>query len=326
MSVSRRALASAQRFYIGGRWVAPAEDPASIRGVINPATESPIPSASIALGSAADVDSAVSAARSASSGAWGRVGKEERLRLLKKLADIYKTGLGEMAATISAEMGAPITFARQQQALAGAGELSSAARILERFAFESPLSEHEGGLPADRITHVPIGVCALITPWNWPMNQVALKVAPALAAGCSVVLKPSEEAPLSSVLFAQMVHEAGFPAGAFNLVNGTGADAGAYLAAHPSVDMVSLTGSTRAGIAVSQAAAGGIKRVSLELGGKGANLIFKDAPGGLRAAVRRGVAGCFLNSGQVTPPPPPCYPTYSPLPPVHSPSLFAADR
>ncbi|MBT0960819.1 aldehyde dehydrogenase family protein [Denitromonas iodatirespirans] len=276
-----------RQFFIDGRWVAPAV--AHDLEVIDPATETAC--AVISLGSAADTDAAVAAARAAFP-AWRDTPVDERLVRLEALARIYAERADEMAAAISQEMGAPISLAKAAQAAAGAGHIKTFIRTLRGFAFERPLGEHA---PNTRILYEPIGVCGLITPWNWPMNQVTLKVIPALAAGCTVVLKPSEIAPLSSMLFAEMIAAAGFPAGVFNLVNGDGAGVGTQLSGHPDVDMISFTGSTRAGIAISKNAADTVKRVSLELGGKGANLIFADAD---EKAVVRGVRRCFNNSGQ----------------------------
>ncbi|MEZ5611226.1 MAG: aldehyde dehydrogenase family protein [Rhodocyclaceae bacterium] len=276
-----------RQFFIDGRWVAPAV--AHDLEVIDPATETAC--AVISLGSAADTDAAVAAARAAFP-AWRDTPVDERLARLETLARLYAERADEMAAAISQEMGAPISLAKAAQAAAGAGHIKTFIRTLRNFAFERPLGEHA---PNTRILYEPIGVCGLITPWNWPMNQVTLKVVPALAAGCTVVLKPSEIAPLSSMLFAEMIAAVGFPAGVFNLVNGDGAGVGTQLSGHPDVDMISFTGSTRAGIAISKNAADTVKRVSLELGGKGANLIFADAD---EKAVVRGVRRCFNNSGQ----------------------------
>lgn len=275
-------------FYIDGKWRAPLKPHAF--PVINPSTEKPC--AEISLGGAADVDCAVEAARRALE-PWSQTSQEERLALLSKLATIYSRRKAEMAEQISLEMGAPIKLAMEQQAAAGLGNLMAAIKALNDFSFEQPLRENAA---SDRILHEPIGVAALITPWNWPANQVTLKVAPALAAGCTVVLKPSELAPLSSLLFAEMVEEAGFPPGVFNLVNGDGPTVGNALSTHPDVDMVSFTGSTRAGKEVSRAAAETVKRVALELGGKGPNLLFADCD--LEKAVTAGVKGVMRNSGQ----------------------------
>lgn len=274
-------------FYIGGRWVAPAAS--RVAEVVNPADEKPF--AEVSMGSTQDVDAAVAAARAAFP-AWSATSRKERLGLLEALLGAYERRVDEMAATISSEMGAPIQLARDGQAASGAVHIRNTIKVLAEYVFEEPFEGRAG----ERIVREPIGVCGLVTPWNWPMNQIAVKAVPALAAGCTVVLKPSEAAPLSAMLFAEIVHEAGFPAGTFNLVNGTGEEAGAALAAHPGVDMVSLTGSTRAGVAVSRAAAGTVKRVALELGGKSPNVVFADS--GLEAAVERGVRHCFLNGGQ----------------------------
>ncbi|TVT78131.1 MAG: aldehyde dehydrogenase family protein [Denitromonas halophila] len=276
-----------RQFYINGQWVAPKY--ARDLEVINPSTEQAC--AVISLGDQADTDAAVAAARAAFP-AWRDKTLDERLSYIDALLAIYTERADEMAATISLEMGAPIDLAKMAQSAAGAGHIKTFLRAARSFAFERPLGEHA---PTTRIRYEPIGVCGLITPWNWPMNQVTLKVIPALATGCTVVLKPSEIAPLSSMLFAEMIDAAGFPAGVFNLVNGDGPGVGTQLSGHPDVDMVSFTGSTRAGIAISKNAADTVKRVSLELGGKGANLIFADAD---EKAVVRGVRRCFGNSGQ----------------------------
>ncbi|MBB3994364.1 aldehyde dehydrogenase (NAD+) [Sulfitobacter undariae] len=273
-----------RNFYINGAWVAPAA--ANDFPVIDPSTEEQC--AVISLGDAADTDAAVSAARAAFD-SWSQTSKEERTALIKKLAEIYDARQEEMAQAMSAEMGAPITMSRQSQVGAGSWHIQGFLEAFEDFSFESDYTATEKTLKE------PIGVCALITPWNWPMNQIVLKVIPALATGCTVVLKPSEIAPLSALLFAEFVHEAGFPAGVFNLVNGDGVGVGSQLSSHPEVDMVSFTGSTRAGIAISKAAADTLKRVSLELGGKGANIIFEDAD---PKAAKRGAIHCFGNSGQ----------------------------
>ena len=280
-------MQDATRHYISGQWVA------SIDGremaVENPSTEEKI--ATITLGGIKDADAAVAAAKAAFP-AWAATDPSGRIAALERLIEVYKGQAEEMAQAISFEMGAPSALAKTAQVGAGAGHLKNTIRAAKAFAFERPLGDHA---PGDMILYEPVGVCALITPWNWPMNQVMLKVAPALAAGCTVVLKPSELSPLSAVLLAEMIDEAGFPPGVFNLVNGDGAGVGAHLTSHPDVDMVSFTGSTRAGVAISKAAADTVKRVSLELGGKGANIIFADAD---KKAVTRGVRHCFNNSGQ----------------------------
>ena len=280
-------MQDASKHYINGQWVA------SIDGremaVENPSTEEKI--ATITLGGVADADAAVAAAKAAFP-AWAATDPLNRIAALERLMEVYKGQAEDMAQAISFEMGAPIALARTAQVGAGAGHLKNTIRTAKGFAFERPLGDHA---PCDMILYEPVGVCALITPWNWPMNQVMLKVAPALAAGCTMVLKPAEQAPLSAVLLAEMIDAAGFPPGVFNLVNGDGAGVGAHLTAHPDVNMVSFTGSTRAGVAISKAAADTVKRVSLELGGKGANIIFADAD---EKAVTRGVRHCFNNSGQ----------------------------
>jgi len=280
-------MQDATKHYINGQWVI------SIDGrempVENPSTEKKI--ATITLGGVADADAAVAAAKAAFP-AWAATDPLDRIAALEQLMEVYKGQAEDMAQAISSEMGAPIALAKTAQVGAGAGHLKNTIRTAKGFAFERPLGDHA---PGDMILYEPVGVCALITPWNWPMNQVMLKVAPALAAGCTMVLKPAEQAPLSAMLLAEMIDAAGFPPGVFNLVNGDGAGVGAHFTAHPDVDMVSFTGSTRAGVAISKAAAESVKRVSLELGGKGANIIFADAD---EKAVTRGVRHCFNNSGQ----------------------------
>lgn len=277
-------MADYRKFYIDGEWVNPVK--CSDFTVVNPANEEPI--AVISLGSEADVDRAVSAAKEAFA-AWSETSPEERLLLLRRIIEIYQAKSQDMAATISCEMGAPISLARKAQVPAGLAHLAEAATVLERLRFEdingSTLMRKE-----------PIGVCGLITPWNWSMNQIACKVAPVLAAGCTMVLKPSELAPLSAHLFAQILDEANVPPGVFNLVNGDGPTVGAAIASHPDVSMVSFTGSTRAGVAVAMAAAPTVKRVTQELGGKSANIILDDAD--FAKAVKEGVQACFRNAGQ----------------------------
>jgi aldehyde dehydrogenase (NAD+) len=277
-------MTDCRKFYVDGEWESPAQERAF--SVINPATEQPI--ATISLGSAADVDKAVRAAKKAFE-SYSETTVEARLALLLRIVEVYKAKSEEMAQAISTEMGAPISLSRKAQVPAGLGHLAEAAKVLGRFLFE----EVKG---STLMRKEPIGVCGLITPWNWPMNQIACKVAPALAAGCTMVLKPSELAPLSAYLFAKILHEAGVPAGVFNLVNGDGPTVGSALASHPDVAMVSFTGSTRAGVAVATAAAPTVKRVTQELGGKSANIILDDAD--LEKAVKEGVQTCFRNAGQ----------------------------
>lgn len=274
-------------FYIDGAWVSPLLENDS--EVIDPADETAF--AVISLGSNGDVDQAVEAAR-ASFPAWSETNPEERRYRLEKLATIYEARYDEMTRTISREMGAPMTLAAQAQARAGHAHIRAFIDVLHEFTFEHPLWKAED----ERIVYDPIGVCGLITPWNWPINQVTLKVVPALAAGCTVVLKPSEIAPLSAMLFAEMIHQAGFPKGVFNLVNGDGPTVGAAMSRHPGIDMMSFTGSTRTGINVTKEAADTVKRVTLELGGKSPNIVFADAD--LSKVVATGTAHCFRNSGQ----------------------------
>ena len=273
-----------RQFYIDGKWVNPAQW--RDLGVTNPATEEII--ATISLAGAADVDRAVAAAKRAFE-TYAETTVETRVALLKRIIEVYQARIGEMAATISEEMGAPIWLAEAAQAPAGLAHFLEIVKVLGYFEFE----EAKG---TTLLRKEPIGVCGLITPWNWPMNQIACKVAPALAAGCTMVLKPSEVAPLSAYFFAQILDQAGVPAGVFNLVNGDGATAGAALSAHADVAMVSFTGSTRGGVAVAAAAASTVKRVTQELGGKSANIILEDAD--LEAAVKEGVQACFRNTGQ----------------------------
>ncbi len=273
-----------RQFYIDGKWVSPAKT--HDLEVINPATEEAI--ATISLGSAVDVDRAVAAAKRAFE-SYSETTLKDRLALLKRIAEVYQSRMPKMAETISREMGAPISLSRAAQAPAGLAHLLETIKVLEHFKFE----EIKG---PTLMRKEPIGVCGLITPWNWPMNQIVCKVAPALAAGCTMVLKPSELAPLSAYLFAETLHEAGVPPGVFNLVNGDGPTVGAAISSHPDVAMVSFTGSTRAGVAVASAAAPSVKRVTQELGGKSANIIMEDAD--LGNAVKEGVQSCFRNSGQ----------------------------
>jgi aldehyde dehydrogenase (NAD+) len=272
------------QFYIDGRWVDPTI-PATLE-VIDPSTERAF--ATISVGSKADVDKAVGAARAAF-GAFSRASRESRLSLLRRILDGYNSRAEDLAQAVSREMGAPLTFAREAQVWAGRVHLEATIQALETYEFARVRG-------TSLIAKEPIGVAALITPWNWPLNQIVCKVAPALAAGCATVLKPSEIAPISGVVFAEIVDAAGAPAGVFNLVNGTGAEVGQVMAGHPGVDMVSFTGSTRAGIIVAKTAADTVKRVAQELGGKSPNIILRDAD--FEAAVRAGVAACFSNSGQ----------------------------
>src|SRR5580700_10535744 len=273
-----------RKFYIDGKWVDPAR--AHDFPVINPANEQPV--ATISLGSSVDVDRAVAAAERAFE-PYSETGVQERLNLLRRIVEVYQSKIEEMAAAISQEMGAPVSLSRKAQAPAGLAHLLKTVKVLEHFKFE----ELKG---STLMRKEPVGVCGLITPWNWPMNQIVCKVAPALAAGCTMVLKPSEMAPLSAYLFAQILHDAAVPPGVFNLVNGEGPTVGSAITSHPDVAMVSFTGSTRAGVAVATAAAPSVKRVTQELGGKSANLILEDAD--LESAVKEGAVSCFRNTGQ----------------------------
>jgi len=275
-----------KNFYIDGQWVKPST-PNNFE-VIDPSTEEVC--AIISLGSESDTNLAVEAAKKSFS-AWWNTSKEKKLELLNKLLNIYQRRSSDMAQAISLEMGAPKDWSINEQSQSGEDHIKTFINQFQNFEFENYLDEEK----ANYISYEPIGVCALITPWNWPINQIALKVLPALAAGCTMILKPSEIAPLSAMLFAEMIHEAGFPKGVFNLVNGDGPGVGTQLSSHPDIDMVSFTGSTRAGKLITKNAADTIKRVSLELGGKGANIVFADAD---EKAVRRGVRRVFNNSGQ----------------------------
>lgn len=273
-----------RQFYIDGAWV----DPAVPRDhlVINPATEEPC--GVVTLGSEADVNLAVAAARRAFV-TYSQTSLDERIALMEKIIGLYGARMGEIAGLISMQMGAPKWLAEAAQAPSGIGHFMSTLEALKNFAFEHQQKK-------TRVVYEPIGVCALITPWNWPMNQVACKVAPALATGCTMVLKPSEMTPLDAMVLAEVLHDAGVPAGVFNLVNGDGPGVGSVLAAHPDVDMISFTGSTRAGIEVARGAAPTVKRVAQELGGKSPNIVLDDAD--LQKAVSSGVMQVMANSGQ----------------------------
>ena len=272
------------KFYIDGQWV----DPVTPRAhdVINPATEEPV--ARISLGSAADVDKAVAAAKRAFE-TFSQTSVEYRAELLQKIMAAYQARMGDIATAISEEMGAPMWLAQAAQAPSGLGQFMGTLNALKEYQFEYMM----GGT---KIRREPIGVCGFITPWNWPMNQIACKVAPALAVGCTMVLKPSEMAPLDAMILAEIMHEAGVPPGVFNLVNGDGPGVGQALSTHPDVDMMSFTGSTRAGVLVQKASADTVKRVALELGGKSPNIILDDAD--LQKSVTGSVISMFTNSGQ----------------------------
>jgi aldehyde dehydrogenase (NAD+) len=272
------------KFYIDGAWVDPIGG--QRLAVIDPATEQPF--AEIAMGTAADAERAILAARRAFA-SFSLTKHEERLALLERILDLLKQRNDEIGDMISREMGAPRRMARDEQAGIGVAHFAQTIRAMREFSFEYMQG-------TTRIVHEPVGVVGMITPWNWPMNQIACKVAPALATGCTMVLKPSEIAPVNAILFAEILHEAGVPKGVFNLVNGDGPTVGAMLASHPDIDMVSFTGSTRAGVSVAHAAAPTVKRVHQELGGKSPNIVLRSA--NLAAAVRAGVDKCFANSGQ----------------------------
>lgn len=272
------------QFYIDGQWVDPAEP--RTMDVVNPATEEVY--GRISIGSAADVDRAVAAASRAFE-TFSTTSRQERIDLLQSILEVFVRRADEVAEAIMDEMGAPWGLAKYAQAASGTQHISAALKALQSYQFEEQIG-------STMIVKEPIGVCGLITPWNWPMNQIAVKVAPAIAAGCTMVLKPSEIAPFDAIIFAEILHEAGVPAGVFNLVNGDGPGVGTALSQHPDIAMMSFTGSTRAGVLVAQNAAPSVKRVAQELGGKSANIILDDAD--LEEAVKDGAAGMFENTGQ----------------------------
>ncbi|MDB5485126.1 MAG: aldehyde dehydrogenase [Tardiphaga sp.] len=272
------------QFYIDGAWVDPVV--ARTHPVVNPATEEAM--YDISLGSKADLDKAVAAAKKAFE-TFSQTSRDERVALLTRIIEIYKTRMKDIGAAVSDEMGAPLPMAEKMQAGAGLGHIAATLDVLKTYQFEERL-------PGATVVREPIGVIGMITPWNWPLNQIACKVAPAIAAGCTMVLKPSEYTPTSALIFAEILHEAGVPKGVFNLVNGLGPEVGAAMSEHPDIDMISFTGSTRAGIDVAKRAATTVKRVSQELGGKSPNIILEDAD--FTKAVTGGVAHMFNNSGQ----------------------------
>ena len=272
------------KFYIDGAWQSPALK--KTWPVVNPATEEVL--YEIALGSQEDVDKAVAAARGAFE-TYSVTTREQRIELLGKIIEVYKRRMKDIGAAISDEMGAPLSFAERFQAGAGLGHLMTTLDVLKSYPFEERLG-------SAMIVREPVGVVGMITPWNWPLNQIACKVAPALAAGCTMILKPSEYTPSSALIFAEILDEAGVPKGVFNLMNGVGAEVGAAMSAHPGIDMMSFTGSTRAGIEVVQRAAPTVKRVTQELGGKSPNIILEDAD--LSKLIASGTAHCFNNTGQ----------------------------
>ncbi len=277
-------MSNRQKFYINGEWMQPSST-ATLK-VINPATEEAIDS--IALGGLADVDRAVAAAKAAFE-TFSQTSRDERVALMEKIIATYSARMGEVAEVISQEMGAPMALAKAAQAPSGLGHFMTTLEVLKNFQFEEDIGN-------SHIIREPAGVCGFITPWNWPINQITCKVAPALAAGCTMVLKPSEVAPLNAILFTEILDQAGVPAGVFNLVNGDGQGVGVALSSHPDVDMMSFTGSTRAGIEVARNAAPTVKRVAQELGGKSANIILDDAD--FQQAIARDVFSLCMNSGQ----------------------------
>ena len=272
------------QFYIDGAWVAPISN--VTLDVFDPATEEAF--TKITLGTVEDTDKAIAAAKKAFP-SFSRTSRKERIELLERVIEIYKRRSGDMAEAISREMGAPMSLAKTAQAGAGLGHLVQALEVLKTYEFDEMINK-------TMVTREPVGVVGLITPWNWPMNQIGCKVGPALATGCTMVLKPSEIAPVSGLVFTEIMHEAGVPAGVYNMVNGDGATVGHRLSSHPDIDMVSFTGSTRAGILVAKAAADTVKRVAQELGGKSPNIILADAD--IVRAVTHGARSCFNNSGQ----------------------------
>ena len=275
-----------RKFFINGKWIEPAKK--NDFEVINPSNEEVC--AIISLGSKDDVDKATKSAKTAFE-SWKETSKEDRIKLLEKLLSVYKKRFKEMTEAISMEMGAPMDWSSSVQNASGQAHLEDFILRLKNFNFDEQFDSKSN----NHICYEPIGVCGLITPWNWPINQIALKVVPALATGCTMILKPSEIAPLSGMLFAEMIDEAGFPQGVFNLINGDGVGVGTILSGHPDIDMVSFTGSTRAGRLISKNAADTIKRVCLELGGKGGNIVFADS---YPEAVRDGIRNVMSNSGQ----------------------------
>ena len=275
-----------RKFFINGKWVEPSKK--NDFEVINPSNEDVC--AIISLGSEEDVDKAAKSAKIAFE-SWKETSKEDRIKLLEKLLAVYKKRFKEMTEAISMEMGAPMDWSSSVQNASGQAHLEDFILRLKNFNFDEQFDSKSN----NHICYEPIGVCGLITPWNWPINQIALKVVPALATGCTMILKPSEIAPLSGMLFAEMIDEAGFPQGVFNLINGDGVGVGTILSGHPDIDMVSFTGSTRAGRLISKNAADTIKRVCLELGGKGGNIVFADS---YPEAVRDGIRNVMSNSGQ----------------------------
>ena len=277
-------MKNTKNFYINGQWIEPSEN--NVLDVINPANEEVV--SEISLGNENDLNKAVSAAKKVFP-TYSITTKEERLEIFEKIMDVYKKRLSDLAKAITSEMGAPVNLANAAQAPAGLGHLKKAYNALKEYEFEYEMN-------TTLIRKEPVGVCGLITPWNWPINQISCKVAPALAAGCTMVLKPSEIAPLSGIIFSEIIDEAGVPAGVYNMINGDGPTVGEAMSKHPDIDMMSFTGSTRAGISVAKSSADTVKRVTQELGGKSANIILEDAD--LNKTITKGVLHCMNNSGQ----------------------------
>src|SRR6201996_3334624 len=284
LEIKRFTMVNRMQFYIDGAWVDPAVKKST--PVVNPATEEAM--YEVALGSKADVDRAVVAAKRAFE-TFSQTSREERVALMTKIIEVYKTRIKDIGASVSDEMGAPLPMAEKLQAGAGLGHIMATLDVLKNYHFEETLGSAV-------VVREPIGVVGMITPWNWPLNQIACKVAPAIAAGCTMILKPSEFTPTSALIFAEVMHEAGVPKGVFNLVNGLGAEVGAAMSEHEGIDMISFTGSTRAGIDVAMRAAKTVKRVSQEMGGKSPNIILDDAD--MQEAVKAGVFAAFINAGQ----------------------------
>ena len=277
-------MKNSNMFYINGSWVTP--ESSSLLDVINPSNEQVI--CQISLANKKDLDLAVMSAKRAFQ-TFSKFTKQEKIELLDSIINVYKKRMSELASAVTSEMGAPITLSTKAQVPSGLGHLMQAKKNLETFNFEKTIN-------SSLVIREPIGVCGLITPWNWPLNQISCKVAPALAAGCTMVLKPSEIAPLSAIIFSDILDEAGLPDGVFNMINGTGADTGADMSKHPDIDMMSFTGSTYAGISVAKNSADTVKRVTQELGGKSANIILADAD--FSKAVAKGIFHCMNNTGQ----------------------------
>jgi len=277
-------MQNSKNFYIDGKWVEPSNS--NYLDVINPANEEVI--TKISLGNESDVNKAVKAAKNAFN-TYSTTSREERLSILERIMDVYKKRMPDLSSAITSEMGAPVNLSNAAQAPAGFGHLKKAYNALKNYKFEYEMN-------STLIRKEPVGICGLITPWNWPINQISCKVAPALAAGCTMVLKPSEIAPLSAIIFSEIIDEAKVPAGVYNMINGDGPTVGEAMSKHPDIDMMSFTGSTRAGVSVAKSSADTVKRVTQELGGKSANIILDDAD--FNKSITKGVLHCMNNSGQ----------------------------